>query len=81
MKRRSPKPIRAKATRHCERSEAIQGAPTPTGLLRRYAPRNDGWELLNLRWLQLAVDDLVGELAVEFGQMVELRLVRGQTLA
>jgi hypothetical protein len=28
--------------RHCERSEAIQKASSKTGLLRRYAPRNDG---------------------------------------
>jgi len=31
--------------RHCERSEAIQGhrrRPTIPGLLRRFAPRNDG---------------------------------------
>ena len=32
-----------RATRHCERSEAIQGnrPPRPSGLLRRYTPRND----------------------------------------
>src|SRR5258708_27096921 len=29
-------------TRHCERSEAIQRAHAQTGLLRRFAPRNDG---------------------------------------
>jgi hypothetical protein len=29
--------------RHCERSEAIQTVPAAaTGLLRRFAPRNDG---------------------------------------
>jgi hypothetical protein len=27
--------------RHCERSEAIHGAARKTGLLRRFAPRND----------------------------------------
>ena len=29
-------------SRHCERSEAIQYAASKAGLLRRYAPRNDG---------------------------------------
>jgi len=29
------------ATHHCERSEAIHNTK-PTGLLRRFAPRNDG---------------------------------------
>jgi hypothetical protein len=28
--------------RHCERSEAIQRQRSKTGLLRRFAPRNDG---------------------------------------
>jgi len=28
--------------RHCERSEAIHGAAKENGLLRRFAPRNDG---------------------------------------
>src|SRR3954447_14547260 len=28
-------------SRHCERSEAIQGPESKTGLLRRCAPRND----------------------------------------
>src|ERR1700675_2271861 len=28
--------------RHCERSEAIHRAARKSGLLRRYAPRNDG---------------------------------------
>jgi hypothetical protein len=28
--------------RHCERSEAIQRPQRKTGLLRRFAPRNDG---------------------------------------
>ena len=30
-----------KVSRHCERSEAIQGHTWSTGLLRRFAPRND----------------------------------------
>ncbi len=28
-------------TRHCERSEAIQGTANQSGLPRRFAPRND----------------------------------------
>jgi hypothetical protein len=28
--------------RHCERSEAIQSVAGRSGLLRRFAPRNDG---------------------------------------
>ena len=31
----------AESSRHCERSAAIQCSPRPTGLLRRFAPRND----------------------------------------
>src|SRR6185369_11812635 len=31
------------ADRHCERSEAIHVSARKNGLLRRYAPRNDGW--------------------------------------
>jgi hypothetical protein len=34
--------------RHCERSEAIQGPQGRTGLLRRFAPRNDGQAHLRL---------------------------------
>jgi hypothetical protein len=30
------------AFRHCERSEAIQSPEAKPGLLRRFAPRNDG---------------------------------------
>jgi hypothetical protein len=33
------------AFRHCERSEAIQSRTAKSGLLRRFAPRNDGsWQ-------------------------------------
>ncbi|MDR1470513.1 MAG: hypothetical protein LBT00_14630 [Spirochaetaceae bacterium] len=37
-------PVIASRPRHCERSEAIQGGwgAFLTGLLRRFAPRNDG---------------------------------------
>jgi hypothetical protein len=31
--------------RHCERSEAIQGRDKDSGLLRRFAPRNDGGDV------------------------------------
>jgi hypothetical protein len=31
-----------RAPRHCERSEAIQPCAVNSGLLRRFAPRNDG---------------------------------------
>jgi hypothetical protein len=33
--------------RHCERSEAIQRGHVGTGLLRRFAPRNDEVQLLS----------------------------------
>jgi hypothetical protein len=35
--------------RHCERSEAIQSFPPKSGLLRRFAPRNDG--LIFIGWI------------------------------
>ena len=35
----------APSTRHCERSEAIHPRPPHDGLLRRFAPRNDGGEI------------------------------------
>src|SRR5690348_17684898 len=34
--------FRSLSPRHGERSEAIQGGARDSGLLRRYAPRNDG---------------------------------------
>jgi hypothetical protein len=34
--------IRADGLRHCERSEAIHSDKVQSGLLRRFAPRNDG---------------------------------------
>jgi hypothetical protein len=37
-------------TRHCERSEAIQSQSSgDNGLLRRFAPRNDGFQLNTAR--------------------------------
>ena len=39
------------ARRPCERSEATPGVRSEAGLLRRFAPRNDGWRL---RFLSVA---------------------------
>src|SRR5882672_12592912 len=42
-------PRASKLSRHCERSEAIQDHARDSGLLRRFAPRNDGLRPSRLR--------------------------------
>ena len=60
-----PFPIKIEARRHCERSEAIQGCrrrPTITGLLRRFASRNDNsaWSKTALALDEAELDQALG---------------------
>src|SRR5258708_6713268 len=45
-------------SRHCERSEAIQGYEEKSRLLRRFAPRNDGWSGRRRKRMNNDIDEL-----------------------